>query len=80
MGRISDIDESRRQLLLGMLSSGLLVSNLVMSAQLSRVPHKLAPGQFTYKPLGDVRVNGLAVTLAPNSKRAIRLRPAIEAL
>jgi hypothetical protein len=68
MGRISDIDESRRQLLLGMLSSGLLVSNPVMSAQLSRVPHKLAPGQFTYKLLGDVRVNGLAVTLSTQLK------------
>ena len=59
------MDESRRQFLLYLLASGTLVSSVGCStgAQTS-VPTALPPGRSIHRLMGDVRVNGLAATLA----------------
>lgn len=63
MSRISDIDESRRRVLLSLLASGCFSAFPASSAPLAGMPRKLAAGQFFYRFSGDVRLNGIAVTL-----------------
>lgn len=65
MTSISDIDESRRQFLLYLLASGTLVSAAGCSTGSSTsVPTALAPGRSIHQLTGDVRVNGVAATVA----------------
>ena len=63
MKRITDIEESRRQFLLSLLGAGAFMSLPVHSAQFSRLPNRLPPGQSIYRYVGDIRVNGVAATL-----------------
>ena len=65
MASISDIDESRRQFLLYLLASGTLVSIAGCSTgSLTSLPTELPPGRSIHKLTGDVRVNGIAATIA----------------
>jgi hypothetical protein len=46
-----------------MLGAGAATALPAHAAQFSRLPARLPPGQFIYRLLGDVRINGIAVTL-----------------
>lgn len=63
MTRITETDEYRRRLLLAMLGAGAATAVPAHGAQFSRLPAKLPPGQFIYRLFGDVRINGIAVSL-----------------
>ena len=61
---ISDVDESRRQFLLFLLSTGALAALPGCSSDGTGMPTELPPGRSIHQLEGDVRVNGLAATLA----------------
>jgi hypothetical protein len=65
MSRISDIDESRRQILLFMLATGTLATlpGCSNTAGENSLPSVLPTGRSIHKLSGDVRVNGVAATL-----------------
>ncbi len=65
MTRISDIDESRRQFLLMLLSTGALASLPACSSSpaVSEMPAPLPSDRSIHQLRGDVRVNGLAATI-----------------
>lgn len=66
MNSISDVDESRRQFLLYLLTTGTLASLAGCASPASRapgLPEALPPGRSIYEFDGDVRVNNLPATL-----------------
>ncbi|MDA0790476.1 MAG: hypothetical protein O2780_13590 [Proteobacteria bacterium] len=66
MNSISDIDQSRRQFLLYLLTTGTLASLAgceTPPSRLSEFPEELPPGRSIYEFDGDVRVNNLPVSL-----------------
>ena len=68
MNSITDIDESRRQFLVYLLSTGVLTAVPGCSSsgatQTLPKPEELPPGKSIYQFKGDVRVNAQPVTLA----------------
>ncbi len=67
MASISDIDETRRQFLIYLLSTGAL-TGLAGCASSSEsafaLPKEMPPGRSIFQLSGDVRVNGIAASLA----------------
>ena len=66
MQRISNIDESRRQFLLTLLATGAMATlpGCTTGTAGGGMPAELPPGRSIHQLRGDVRVNGLAATLA----------------
>ena len=66
MAIISDIDESRRQFLLYLLGTGALasLSGCATDGTDPGMPTVIPPGRSIHQLSGDVRVNGIAATLA----------------
>ncbi len=63
-GLKGDVDESRRQLLLMMLATGAFALTPGCTTTGGPTPTKLPPGRSIHQLAGDVRVNGIAATIA----------------